>query len=184
MTPVHIASLSAVIFFEFYDISNRIITTAPCDVKGYIEQGYYYLNGKRQYPAIIADGILSEILNKKGNIFKIRNHGVTEVSYIIQDGDIYSHGATIKEAKENLIYKISNRDTSIYDGYNLNTVLSFEEAVKMYRVITGACEAGTKYFIKNNKDKIRDNFTVQEIIELTEGQYGNNELKNFFENKF
>ena len=34
---------------------------------------------------------------------------------VLQDGDIYSHGETLKEAKESLKYKISNRDTSEFE---------------------------------------------------------------------
>ena len=99
--------------FEFYNISNKQIQICPFGIKGYIENGYYYVNGEKQYKAIIVDGILSEVLNHKGNVYKVRNYIEHNISYIIKDGDVYSHGKTIREARENLIYKISNRDTSM-----------------------------------------------------------------------
>lgn len=169
--------------FEFYNISNKKITTAPYEIEGYVEDGYYYLDGVKQYPAIITDGILSEIINQKGNVFKVKNYRENNISYLVKDGDIYSHGKTLKQAKENLIYKISNRDTSTYNDYNLNTILTFEEAIKMYRVITGACESGTRYFVEQNQDKKRDKYSIKEIIELTKGQYGNDKLIEFFGGK-
>ena len=49
----------------------------------------------------------------------------------------------------------------------------------MYRVITGACEAGTRHFVEHNK--IPRNLTVSKVIEITENQYGNNKLKEFFD---
>ena len=51
----------------------------------------------------------------------------------------------------------------------------------MYRVITGACESGTRYFVEHNK--IPRNLTVAKIIEITENQYGNTKLKEFFNGK-
>lgn len=43
----------------------------------------------------------------------------------------------------------------------------------MYRVITGSCESGTRYFVEQNKDKIKESYTIREVIELTKGQYNN-----------
>ena len=51
---------------------------APENIPGYIMDGYYYKDGKKQYKAIIADGILSEILSEKKSknliIFKVKNY--------------------------------------------------------------------------------------------------------------
>ena len=62
----------------------------------------------------------------------------------------------------------------------LDTVLSFNDTIKMYRTITGACAAGIKQFVDHNSDKKKDEYTIKEIIELTKGQYGNDDLVNFF----
>jgi hypothetical protein len=48
----------------------------------------------------------------------------------------------------------------------------------MYRVITGACEGGVRSFLETVKTK-KDKYSVKEIIKLTTGQYGNQELINF-----
>ena len=129
--------------FEFYDISNKQIQTCPCQVKGYIENGYYYISGEKQYKAIIVDNILSEVINHRGNAYKVKNYGEDRISYIVQDGDIYSHGATIKEAKNSLIYKISNKDTSIYNDVKLDDEFELKDIIKMYRVINATCITST-----------------------------------------
>lgn len=167
--------------FEFYDISNvKNLTTAPYRVKGYIKDGYYYQDGKKQYKAIIADGILSEVIEHKKNVYRVKNHGETEITYLVQDGDVYSHGKTLKEAKESLLYKLSNRDTSQYKDYTLDTKVTKKEAIQMYRCITGACEQGTRMFVER-LDRVPRNLTVKKIIELTKRQYGNNSFRQFFE---
>ena len=99
---------------------------------------------------------------------------------MVEKDGVYSHGATLKEAKESLIYKISDRDKSMYEDYTLETVVTFEDAVKMYRVITGACEAGTRNFVES-LTKRKKKYKVAEIIEQTQGQYGNETFKEFFE---
>ena len=131
-----------------------------------------------------ADNILSRFISQKsdkhGNtIYKVQALGKDNIGYVIESDGVFSHGATIKEAKESLIYKISNRDTSMYKDYTLETVVTFEEAIKMYRVITGACEAGTRNFIEGLSKK-KKKYTVAEIISETKGQYGNETFKEFF----
>ena len=167
--------------FEFYNISNvKNLTTAPYRVKGYIKNGYYYKDGEKQYKAVIADGILSEVIEHKGNVYKVKNHGSDNISYLVKNGDVYSHGKTVKEAKESLIYKLSNRDTSVYKDYKLDTKVSKKEAIQMYRAITGACESGTRYFVERLRE-VPESLTIKEIIELTKGQYGNDTFRKFFE---
>ena len=158
-----------------------IIQICPYEIAGHL------VNGKlNEVPHIIADGILSKIISKKGNIYKVINHGEDKQSYLIerQDGDkkVYSHGKTLKEARDSLIYKISDRDTTAYEDINLDTVLTKEECIVMYRAITGACEEGTKYFVEK-QDKVKKKYKISEIIEATKGQFGNELLIKFFKSE-
>lgn len=91
----------------------------------------------------------------------------------------WAHGKTLKEAKADLVYKISDRDMSKYKGLTLESVLKFEKAIEMYRTITGACAAGTRGFVET-LSKVKKEYTVQEIVELTRGQYGNRDFAQFF----
>lgn len=129
---------------------------------------------------LFADNILAKILEKKKNVYKIQICGQTKASYCIEVDGVFSHGATIKEAKESLLYKISDRDTSKYNNYTLDTVITFEDAIKMYRCITGACEGGTRHFVENVLQNRKKKYTVREVIEETKGQYNNEKLQEFF----
>ena len=151
-----------------------IIQLCPYDIKGYLVNGLY--NGE---PHIIADGILSKVVNQKGDVYRVVNHGEDKQSYIVKSGDVYSHGATLEEARDSLVYKISDRDTSKYEGLTVDSEVTFAEAVAMYRTVTGACEKGVRYFVEQNEDKKKDKYTVKELLDLTKGAYGSDRLKEF-----
>ena len=127
---------------------------------------------------LFSDGILAKIIQHKGNVYKIIIVGKTEISYCVKRDDIFSHGKTILEAKKDLIFKIGNRDTSKFKLWKLSTKVSYPEAIESYRIITGACEHGTKNFTSTIKTK--KEYLVSEIIEITKGQWGNETYKNFF----
>ena len=129
----------------------------------------------------VFDGIFCEVLCKKKNVFKVKIGN--KIQFVVTDGERFAHGETIEKARDSLMYKIIKRDTSAYEHLRKNSVLTKEEAIKMYRVITGACEAGTRHFVETNSDKIKEKMTVSEIIKITEGQYGSDTLKTFFRGK-
>ena len=52
-------------------------------------------------------------------------------------------------------------------------------AIAMYRIITGACQAGTQQFLDTIKE-FKDEYSVAEIIEITQGQYGSSTFAEFF----
>ena len=131
---------------------------------------------------IKADGIFSKVISHKKNVFKIQRIGQTKESYLVTDGNgKFSHGDTIKEAKEDLIFKISNRDKSDYKGLTLESKMSFEKAIECYRIITGACSFGTKDFVSNRLIKKEKEYTIAQMIEVTKGEYGNSTFRQFFE---
>ena len=136
-----------------------------------------FQNGKY----IKIDGIFTEVVNKKGNVYKVKKLNQTKEFYIVTDGnDKFSHGETLKEAKEDLIYKInSNLDKSKYKDLTLESKLTFEEGIEAYRVITGACSFGVKDFVTTNKVK-KTSYTIEEIIKLTSNSYGGSTFKEFF----
>ena len=77
------------------------------------------------------------------------------------------------------MYKIGDRDKSDYERWNLDKVITKRDAIESYRVITGACESGVRHFVESvGNTKAR--YTVKEVINLTKGQYGHEEYKNFF----
>ena len=130
---------------------------------------------------IKCDGVFSRVLSHKGNVWKVQSIGKEDTMYIVTDGNgRYAHGETIKAAKADLIYKISNRDKSKYESLTLDSTVTFEEAIEMYRVITGACAAGTKNFVENRLREKKAKYTIAEIIELTKGEYQADVFAEFF----
>ena len=155
------------------------VKTEQIDGEKIKEDTYYALYNHEFIEVQIIDDIKTIILNRKKNVIKGIFLDSLAPCFVVEKDGIYSHGATLKEAKDSLIYKISNRDTSMYEDYTLDTIVTFEEAIKMYRVITGACEAGTRNFVQSLA-KRKKKYTVQEIITATKGQYGSDTFKEFF----
>ena len=133
---------------------------------------------------IKVDGVFSQLISRRRNVSVIRQIGEKQNKYLVTDGNgRWAHGDTVAEARKDLIYKISNRDKSGYEKLTLDSELSFEEAIECYRVITGACSAGTRDYVENRLPKPhKDKYSVREIINLTKGEYQNNTFKDFFKN--
>ena len=129
---------------------------------------------------LFADNILTHVKREKKigrykyYIGKIKNQNV------ISDGKYYAHCRTFREGIKDLEFKrAKERGAEQYKKLSLDSVMNPDEAITMYRIITGACAAGTEHFVKS-LGKLKDSYTVSEIIKITEGQYNNNLLKSFF----
>ena len=128
-----------------------------------------------------ADGILAKIVASKGRVYRVVIVGQSAVSYVVEGGDgIYSHGATLREARESLIYKIGSRDTTPFKSWTLETKKPLGEMIGAYRAITGACEQGVRNFVES-KGVTAKSLTVADAIALTTGSYRADEFKKFFE---
>ena len=137
----------------------------------FMSQGYVYV-----------DRILKRLLNVKvmSNviIYTVGTIGSDEVSFIAQSEHGFSHGVTVKEAINDLKFKITDRDVSEYKTWSLNTIASVDDFIVAYRKITGACEYGVREFVKNTV--IYEPHTVQDVIYLTRGRFGNKVFEEFF----
>ena len=131
---------------------------------------------------VSADGVLTEVVSRRGNVMRVRNIGDDEVFFLVTDGEgNYAHGATLREAREDLLYKVSDRDVSEYEGVSLDHKMTFREAVACYRTITGACAQGVKNFVEQHDVSKRKKYTVGQIIGMTKGAYGGERFEQFFE---
>ena len=165
-------------------------------VGGYLDlsSGRKYIGNKVEIPYIPArylwrnkeyikvDGIFTKIISERGNVMRVQRIARKEIEYLVTDGDgRWAHGATLKEAKESLIYKITSRDTTKYKSWSLDTEITHAEAIEAYRTITGACAFGTRHFCETILgDRKKDKYTVAKVVELTKGQYGADSFKEFF----
>ena len=125
---------------------------------------------------VYADGIYQNLVSQKtiGNVTIYE----TDQGYIARIGDKFAHGKTIDEAKNDLRYKLSDRGTSKYKSWKVTDIKSTDELIEAYMTITGACSFGTKQFCESIK--LKDEYSINEIIELTKGRYGNEQFKEFF----
>lgn len=98
----------------------------------------------------------------------------------IYDGENYAHCKDFRDGVNDLEFKkAEDRGASQYRDYTLDTVVSFEDAKTMYRIITGSCKAGTEQFV-NGLRSVKEQYTVREIIEITENAYRGEVFKAFF----
>lgn len=135
-----------------------------------------YVPGRYLY----ADGILTHVSNKKTfgkydvYVGKIKGRNV------VSDGTHYAHCDTIRDGIADLRFKeIESRGAEQYSNLTLDSELTPDEAIIMYRVITGACRQGTRAFVDSLRN-LKKSYSIEEIISLTEGQYGASQFKNFF----
>jgi len=131
---------------------------------------------------VFSDGILQHLISKKKKgdfvIYKTRKIGSENINYVVQRGETFSHGETIKQAMDDLKYKISNRDCSEYKKWQMADVKTKEELIQAYRKISGACETGVKNFL-SGKD-LPEKMTIIEALGIVGGNYGAEIFLDFF----
>ena len=130
---------------------------------------------------VLIDGVFAEVIRRKNGVFKLKKPHSNEVFFCVTDGNgRYAHGNTVQNAKGDLLYKLSSDDRKEqYKNISLDSILTFDECVRFYRVMTGACVFGVKNFIESNNVE-RRSYTVREILEITKGQYGRDSLEFLF----
>ena len=116
------------------------------------------------------DGILCRIVRRRGNVSRVRRVGQSVTSYLVTDGTYTAHGATLAEARADLRLKQGDRDTTPYQGWTRDTVVSQETAIAAYRAITGACREGVRDWLAGRSIPAR--VSVARILDETAGQYG------------
>ena len=170
------------------EISESLYLESLTSIPEGFNQSYYENNPNANFiqwekdgkTYIKCDGRFSELIYKRGKVWKLKDLNKDNEYFLVTDGNNkYAHGETIKQAKEDLIYKISNRDTSRYNNLDINKKMPFAECIEMYRVITGSCGIGVKGFIQSKGIK-KQKFSIKEIVETTKGAYGSEQFSKFF----
>ena len=136
-----------------------------------------YVPGRYLY----ADGILTHVKGCKKIDGYIYYQGKIKGRNVVSDGTHYAHCKSLRDGIADLIFKAAaERGAGQYKGLTLDSVVKTEDAINMYRVITGACRQGTQRFL-DNLGKLKESYAVREIIDITRGQYGAERLQEFFE---
>ena len=135
-----------------------------------------YVEGRYLY----ADGILTHVKKKKMVGAFTLFVGKIKGKNVVSDCINYAHCDSLREGISDLLFKsAADRGADQYKGLTLETELSVEEMVTMYRVITGACRQGSEYFVAS-LGEIKEKYTIAEAIELTKGQYNSEKFSEFF----
>jgi hypothetical protein len=108
---------------------------------------------------------------------KIKNQKVVgDKFYVAQKDGHNAHGKTIEEAVRELQFKTGNRDVSQWNNLDPKTAKTPDEWAFVYRMITGACQYGTKDFM--SRQKLKKKYTLAEILAATKGAYGHDTFKS------
>lgn len=130
---------------------------------------------------LFADGIFTHVAREK----KIGEYtyyiGKIKGKNVVFDGNNYAHCKTFSEGVLDLSFKSDqDRGAEQYSALTVDSVVSKDDAITMYRVITGACKAGTEQFI-GNLPEVKPEYKIAEIIDMTRNAYGGEKFRNFFE---
>ena len=129
---------------------------------------------------IYADGILTHVKSCKKSGDYTYYIGKIKGQNVVYDGTYYAHCRTLRDGIADLLYKHANdRGAEQYRHLTLESILPRDDAVTMYRVITGACQAGTKQFLESLPE-LKEAYSVREMVEMTKGQYGADKFAEFF----
>ncbi len=169
----------------YLDLSGMSITELP---KG-LNVGEIYFKGELGGRVFdIIDGIPCVVISvkQKNGITVKRCQGSKVVDgeisgkrfYVASNEEHNAHGETIREATDDLAFKSGDRDVSEFKGMALDTVKTPNEWSFIYRRVTGACREGTAQFMKSKK--LKKNYKLSEIIDMTKGKYGGAAFEGFF----
>ena len=129
---------------------------------------------------LFVDNILTQIKGKKTVGQYTVYIGKIKGNNVVSDGVNYAHCDKIRDGIADLLFKAaSDRGADQYKKLSLDTELTVAEAVTMYRIITGACRAGSEAFV-NSQRELKEKYTIRECIELTKGQYNAEKFAEFF----
>lgn len=136
-----------------------------------------YVRGRYLY----ADDILTHVKSKKKVDIYTVYVGKIPGRNVVFDGKHYAHCDKIRDGISDLLFKSAkDRGADQYKGLSLDTELTVDEAVAMYRIITGACRQGSQQFVDSLGDKLKEKYTIRECIDLTKGQYNAERFQEFF----
>ena len=136
-----------------------------------------YVAGKYLY----CDGILTHVSKKHKAGDYTLYVGKIKGRNVVSDGTHYAHCETLRDGIADIAFKrAAERGAGQYKGINMDTPIPLEDAKTMYRVITGACRAGTEHFAQSLGEKLQETYTVREMIEVTKGQYNAGKFAEFF----
>lgn len=181
----NIKAINSLYFDNTINNFDWVETIGSINIKNHTTKKYNAkIVNRYKEPYIINDGILSYISNKRtlanNYVIYLLNDIYEDIQYyMVTDGENVAHGNSLKICFEDLEHKRDkNKLLDKYKGMCLSDVVTYDDAINMYRDITGACRLGVNFFLSNIIK--HESYSISEIIDITENQYGNLEFKKFF----
>ena len=137
------------------------------DGKALKPQQWYIVERGKWVAVDFTDGVFTYLISTRNGVKKVRNEDGTVLYIVSDDQGNSAHGATIKEAREDLIYKVVAK----FDG-KLPESASGTEWIGIYRAVTGACAAGVRGFVESQKVDLSKTYSGSQIADMVRGQYG------------
>jgi hypothetical protein len=132
---------------------------------------WHIVEGGEWVEVDFTDGIFSRVMSNKSGVKKVKTDG-GKILYIVSDDKGNSaHGKTIKEAREDLIYKVVAK----FDG-KLPKEATGKEWIGYYRAVTGACGAGVRHFVEQAGKSLDEVYTAKDIARIASGQFGHDKF--------
>ena len=128
---------------------------------------WYIVDGGRWVEVDFTDNVFSRVLSNKKGVKKVKTEQGNVLFVVTDESGNSAHGKTIKQAREDLIYKIVARG-----DVKLPKKAAGKEWVGIYRAVTGACSAGVRNFVESNSIDLNAEFTAKQIAKLVQGSFG------------
>jgi len=132
---------------------------------------WYIVEGGAWVEVDYTDGVFSRVLSTKGGVKKVKTDDGKVLFIVFDDQGNAAHGATIAEARKDLIYKV----TAKFDG-ELPKSATGAEWVGLYRAVTGACAAGCRQFVESKNIDMEATYTLKQVLKLTDGAFNSEKL--------
>lgn len=148
-----------------------------------MEKSVHRLSNGEYVPGryIYCDGILTHVKKAKNLNGYTFYQGKIKGRNVVSDGKYYAHCDKLRDGISDLLFKAaSDRGADQYKDYSLDTEMTVDEAVTMYRIITGACRQGSEDFVQSLGPNLKEKYTIREMIEITKGQYNADRFEEFF----
>ena len=139
----------------------------------------------------VVDGLQTIITHIRGDIAKgyiLERNVYLKPCYVIRRGDVYAHGATLREAREALEDKVfsdmstDDRIAAFVERFSAGGKYPAKDYYEWHHKLTGSCEMGRKTFAANHGIDIdNDMLTVAEFIHLTKDDYGSQIIRQLAE---
>lgn len=163
------------------------------------EKDFYTLYKDTLRKCINFGDVISIILSKNKNIYRLKAIENDEEFYVVKTGNTWAYGNTIKEAKQKFIFKIPVHRIETYlerfKSYSLDTLLTLRELIVLITLLEGSCEEGSidwfsnilnvnyfRYLLKRDKE-IKQKYKIKDILKCTIGTRHYEFLIHYFKDK-